>query len=58
MITIVGLIASQHNWRDLYDYLNKQENFHLDNEQDIHTGSKFYEESSYGLNLEMLTILY
>jgi len=58
MITIVGSIASQHNRRDLYDHFNKQENFHLVNEQDIHTDSKVYEESSYGLNLEMLTILY
>ena len=37
---------------------NEHENLQSDNEEDIHMSSKNYEESGYGLDVDMLTILY
>ena len=48
---------NQHNWGEPIWPFNAHENLHFDNEQDIHTSSEMYEESGYGLNLDMLTIL-
>ena len=31
---------------------------YFDNEKDIYTSSKIYEQTGYGLDLDMLTILY
>ena len=36
--------------------LNEHKNLHFDNELDISMSSKNYEESGYGLELELLTI--
>jgi hypothetical protein len=47
---------NQHTPEDLYDHLISTKNFHFDSEQDIHTSSKDYDESGYGLNLDLLTI--
>ena len=43
--------------RDLYD-CNEEENLHLDNDQDIHMSIEIYEEAGYGLDLDLLTMLY
>ena len=40
-----------------YDYLVTQASFHFDNEEDIHSSSKIYEESGYGHDLDLLIIL-
>ena len=36
---------------------NEHKNLHFDNEQDIQMNSNKYEESDYGLDLDLLTIL-
>ena len=38
--------------------VHEHETCHFDSEQDIHMSCKFYEESVYGLDLDLLTILY
>jgi hypothetical protein len=36
----------------------KHKNLHFDNEQDVYRSSKTSDDSGYGLNLDLLTILY
>lgn len=58
MITIVGSIASQQNGGGgPIDHFNKHENSQFDKEQASYELYEVYEESSYGLNLDLLTIL-
>ena len=51
------ILNSQLNCGDIYDHVMSTR-FHFDNEEDIHMNSKIYEESNYGLNLDLLTITY
>ena len=52
-------LNSQHNWRGKSKWtFNEHKNLHLDNKYDVHMSSKNYEESGYGLDLDLLTILY
>ena len=47
-------LNSQHNQRgDLYDHFNEHGNLHFDDEQDIHTSSRHYKASGYGLDLDL-----
>ena len=38
--------------------LQIEENFHFEDEEDLHMSSKIYEESDYRLNLDLLIISY
>ena len=51
-------LKSQHNSGGPIRPIKEHEHYHLDNDQDIHTSSKPYEEDCYGLNLKLLTLLY
>ena len=42
---------------DIYDHLNECKNPHLNNKLDIHVSSGSYEDSGYGIGLDVLTIL-
>ena len=54
-MTILGSVFN-NNCRTPIWLVNEHENLHFDNEQGIHMNSKTYEESGYGLNLDLLTI--
>ena len=41
----------------IYMTINERENFHFDNDWDIHMSSANYGGVGYGLNLDLLTIL-
>ena len=43
--------------RDLRVHFDDHKNLHLDHEQDIRMSSRNYEESGYGLALDLVTIL-
>ena len=47
-------LDSQHNWRGPTWQWNEHEDFHYNSEQDIQLISDDYEESGYGLDLDML----
>ena len=49
---------SRHNLGGPICPLDEHEILLIDNEKDIHMSFKNYEESSYGLDLNLLTILY
>ena len=49
-------LNNQHNWWE--PIWPSNETLHLDNEQDIHMSSENYEGSGYGLDLDLLTMLY
>ena len=52
--SIVNIIGGRHAWP-----FNEHTNIFFDNNgQHIHTSSKNNEESNYGLNLDMVSILY
>ena len=56
-MSILGSIVNI-SWRGPISPSNEHENLHFDMKQDIHTSSKNYEESGYGLSLDLLTISY
>jgi hypothetical protein len=41
-----------------YDQFEEHEDLHVAGDEDIHMSSEIYEESGYGLDLDLLTILY
>jgi hypothetical protein len=51
-------VNSQHNWGDLYAHSMNTKNFTLITKKDIQVSSGKYEESGYGLDLDLLTISY
>ena len=57
MITILGSVVVIIEGAVMV-CLNEHENLHFDDEHDIHTSSKVYEESDKGLDLDLPTISY